>query len=152
MAAEIGSPAPAFELMNTDRTKVSLDSLKGRKALIVFIPFPFTGICEAELCMLRDERARLSELDANVVAITCDTVPANGAFAAQNGFDFPILSDFWPHGVVAQAYGAFNEITGSANRFTFVLDANGVVRSIVNTESLSTAREFEAYTEALTAL
>ena len=152
MAAEIGSPAPAFELMNTDRTKVSLDSLKGRKALIVFIPFPFTGYCDDEACAIRDQLAALNDLDANAVVITCHAVPVAKKWSDENGFTFPILSDFWPHGVVAQAYGAFNEITGSANRFTFVLDANGVVRSIINTESLSTAREFEAYTEALTAL
>jgi len=152
MVAAIGSAAPAFELRGTDKNLVSSDSLKGHKSLIVFIPFPFTGNCEAELCMIRDERARLVELDANVVAITCDTVPANGAWAAQNGFDFPLLSDFWPHGDVAKAYGAFNELTGSANRFTFVLDAGGVVRDIINTESLGVTREFELYTQALAAI
>jgi peroxiredoxin len=152
MPAEIGSPAPAFELRNTDKSPFSSESLKGNKSLIVFIPFPFTGNCEAELCMLRDERARLSELDANVVAITCDTPFANGAWAAQNGFEFPLLSDFWPHGEVSKAYGAFNEISGSANRYTFVLDDNGTVREVINTESLGVTREFEEYVRALSAL
>jgi peroxiredoxin len=152
MTAQIGAPAPAFELRNTDKSPFSSDSLKGHKTLLVFIPFPFTGTCEDELCMLRDERVRLNDMDAQVVAISCDTPFANGAWAAQNGFEFPILSDFWPHGEVAKAYGAFNEMTGSANRFTFVLDADGIVRDIINTESLGVAREFEAYTEALTAI
>lgn len=152
MTAQIGAPAPAFELRNTDKSPFSSDSLKGQKTLVVFIPFPFTGMCEDELCMLRDERVRLNEMDAQVVAISCDTPFANGAWAAQNGFEFPILSDFWPHGEVAKAYGAFNEMTGSANRYTFVLDADGIVRDIINTESLGVAREFEAYTEALTAI
>ena len=152
MTAQIGAPAPAFELRNIDKSPFSSDSLKGHKTLVVFIPFPFTGMCEDELCMLRDERVRLNDMDAQVVAISCDTPFDNGAWAAQNGFEFPILSDFWPHGEVAKAYGAFNEMTGSANRYTFVLDADGIVRDIINTESLGVAREFEAYTEALTAI
>ena len=61
----------------------------------------------------------------------------------------PGLSDYWPHGATAQAYGAFNEERGAANRYTFVLDAGGVVREVINTESLGIAREFEAYAEAL---
>lgn len=149
MPAEIGAPAPAFSLRKPDKELMSLDDLKGRKSLVVFIPFPFTGNCEAELCTLRDHLADLNELDANVVAISCDTPFANGAWSEQNGFGFPVLSDFWPHGEVCQAYGAFNEATGSANRWTFVLDAEGIVRDIIATESLGITREYDAYVEAL---
>lgn len=152
MAAEIGSPAPTFSLPDQAKNFVSSDSLKGQKGLVVFIPFPFTGTCEAELCMIRDRLADLNDLDANVVAITCDTVPVNKRWSDENGFQFPVLSDFWPHGATTQMYGAFNDKTGSANRYTFVLDADGVVRDVINTESLGTAREFELYVEALQAL
>ena len=152
MPAEIGSPAPAFSLLDQSKNPVSSDSLMGQKGLVVFIPFPFTGNCEAELCMIRDRLADLNDLDANVVAITCDTVPANNHWSNENGFQFPVLSDFWPHGVTAQAYGAFNDKTGSANRYTFVLDADGVVRDVINTESLGITREFERYVEALEAI
>jgi len=149
MPAEIGAPAPAFSLSDPSKEMVSLDDFKGRKTLVVFIPFPFTGNCEAEMCTLRDHLADLNDLDANVVAITCDTPFANGAWSKQNGFGFPVLSDFWPHGEVCQAYGAFNEATGSANRQTFVLDTEGVIREIIATESLGITREYDAYVEAL---
>ena len=149
MSAAIGAPAPAFSLRDPAKEVVSLDDFKGRKTLVVFIPFPFTGNCSDELCTLRDHLADLSELDANVVAITCDTPFANGAWSEQNSFGFPVLSDFWPHGEVSQAYGAFNEATGSANRWTFVLDAEGVVREIIATDSLGVIREYDAYVEAL---
>jgi len=149
MPAEIGAPAPAFSLPNAAKEMISPDDLKGRKTLLVFIPFPFTGNCEAELCTLRDHLADLNELDANVVAITCDTLFSNGEWSAKNGFGFPVLSDFWPHGDVCMAYGAFNEATGSANRTTFVLDEAGVVRRIIATESLGVIREYDAYVEAL---
>ncbi|MGB5694395.1 MAG: redoxin domain-containing protein [Polyangiales bacterium] len=152
MSITPGTPAPAFELVDQARQPVSLDSLRGKKTLVVFIPFPFTGICEGELCLIRDSHAQLNGYDANVVVITCDTPPANKKWSDDNGFEFPVLSDFWPHGATAQAYGAFNDTMGVANRYTFVLDADGIVRDVINTDSLGEAREFEAYTAALQAI
>lgn len=149
MTAAVGSPAPAFTLKDTERNDVSLDDFKGKKTLVVFIPFPFTARCEFELCTIRDNLAHLGDLDANVVAITCDTLHANRVWSEQQGFGFPLLSDFWPHGEVCRAYGAFNEATGSANRITFVLDEDGVVKEIIDSGSLGVAREFDRYTEAL---
>jgi peroxiredoxin (alkyl hydroperoxide reductase subunit C) len=149
MAATIGQPAPDFSLSNQENTKVSLADLRGSKAMVVFIPFPFTGNCEAELCAIRDDMASLSSLGAKVVVITCDTRPTNAHWSKEHGFDFPVLSDFWPHGAVAQAYGAFNEQTGSANRWTFVLDAQGVVRQIVKSDSLGQTRDHAEYAKAL---
>ena len=152
MAAEIGAQAPSFSLLDQSKNPVALDDFKGNKTLVVFIPFPFTGICEGELCAIRDNLAGLNALDANVVVITCHAVPTNQHWSDENGFEFPVLSDFWPHGAVATAYGAFNETVGAANRQTFVLDEGGTVRAIVKTDSLGTAREFDEYVEALAAL
>lgn len=149
MSIEIGSPAPDFSLPDTEGTEVTLAQQRGHKTLLVFIPFPWTGICDGEACTLRDHFADLNSFDANVVVITCYPRPANRKWAQENGFRFPVLSDFWPHGAVARLYGAFNEQTGSANRSTFVLDGDGVVREIVATDSLGTPREYDAYVEAL---
>jgi peroxiredoxin len=149
MTVDIGQPAPPFSLRNVDRELVSLDDLKGRKTLIVFMPFPFSGTCGEELCAIRDRLPELDGLDANVVAITTDTFFANKAWSDENGFGFPVLSDFWPHGTVTAAYGAFDEATGSAYRTTVVLDEEGIVRDVVATESRGVAREFDAYVEAL---
>ncbi len=152
MTLSVGDPAPPFELNNQDRESAKLDDLKGRKSLIVFIPFPFTGICEGELCIIRDNMARLGDFDANVVAITVHAIPTNKKWAEDNHFGFSVLSDYWPHGEVAKAYGAFNDTVGAANRYTFVLDEAAVVREIIHTESLGIAREFDSYTEALAAI
>jgi peroxiredoxin (alkyl hydroperoxide reductase subunit C) len=149
MPLTTGSPAPAFTLRDQDRQEVTLDDLKGRRSLVVFIPFPFTGMCRDELCSIRDHRAALDDLDANVVAITCDTLFANKRWSEDQNFGFRILSDFWPHGAVAQAYDVFNEKTGSVNRVTYVLDADGVIRDVIDSGSLAVAREVDAYTEAL---
>lgn len=152
MTVAVGDAAPHFELLDQNKNPVSLESLKGTRTLLVFIPFPFTGVCDDEACLIRDNLAALKDLDANVVIITVHAVSVANKWATENGFEFPVLSDYWPHGVTALAYGAFNDDRGAANRYTFVLDADGVVREIINTDSLGTAREFDAYTEALAKL
>jgi len=81
--------------------------------------------------------------------ITCDTRPTNAAWSKQNGFTFPVLSDFWPHGATAQAYGTFNEVVGTNNRVTFVLDSAGTVREGIASDSLGTPREYDEYVAAL---
>ena len=149
MAVQIGSLAPAFSLLDQDRNVVNLNRFEGVKTVIVFIPFPFTGICDGEACAIRDNLAALGGLGASVVAITCHAAQINKKWSDENGFTFPVLSDFWPHGTVATEYGAFNEKVGVANRMSFVLDADGVVRAIVDSGSLGTAREFADYTRAL---
>jgi peroxiredoxin len=145
----VGNPAPAFELRDQDKNLVSLESLQGKKTLVVFIPFPFTGICDTETCTIRDNLSSLNDLDANVVIITVHAVPVAKKWAEENGFTFPVLSDYWPHGETAKAYGAFNDTVGAANRYTFVLDADGVIREVINTESPGIHREFDSYVEAL---
>ncbi len=152
MTLAIGTAAPDFTLYDQSREQVSLSDLAGSNALVVFIPFPFTGHCDNEGCQLRDGLADLAKLDAKVVVITTHAVPTNAKWATENGFEFPVLSDFWPHGDVVQAYGAFNEAVGSANRVSYVLDAEGTVRDVIATESLGTPREYELYGEALAAL
>lgn len=152
MPIDIGQPAPDFELRNVDGENVSLTDLAGRKSLIVFIPFPFTGTCEGELCTIRDRMEELNEIDANVVTITTDTPFSNKVWAEQNGFKFPVLSDFWPHGSVTDAYGTFDPKVGAANRSSFVLDKEGVVRAVIATESRGIARDYDDYLAALNAI
>jgi len=149
MSVAVGSPAPAFSLPDQDKNTVTLDDLKGKKSLVVFIPFPFTGICDNEGCAIRDHLAMLNQFDANVAVITCHAVPVAKKWSDENGFAFPVLSDFWPHGAVATAYGAFNADVGAANRITIALDAEGVVRKVIDSGSLGVAREFDEYVAAL---
>ena len=149
MPLEIGTLAPQFELIDQDRNPVSSEDLKGDKSLVVFIPFPFSGLCEFELCTIRDRLAALNELDATVVVITVDTHFTNNKWSTENGFQFPVLSDYWPHGATAIAYDAFNEKVGAANRVTYILDEDAVVQKVIDSGSLGTPREFDEYVEAL---
>lgn len=152
MPAEIGSTAPDFSLRNYDKTKLSLADLHGSKALLVFIPLPFTRVCTSELCDLRDNLGSLESEGTRVVAVTCDSLGSNRAWAQAEGITYPILSDFWPHGEVARAYGCFNEAIGVADRTTYVIDAEGIVRAIIEAESFISAREVDAYAKALAAI
>src|SRR5688572_13213433 len=103
MPAEIGQPAPDFRLPDQTNKRVALEDLEGSKAIIVFIPFPFTEVCEGELAAIRDDYAMFESLGTKIVAITTTPRPSVKAWSEQNGFLFPILSDFWPHGAVASA-------------------------------------------------
>ena len=152
VAVEVGHPAPAFSLKNHDGEAVTNEDLLGKSSLIVFIPFPFTGVCESEMCAIRDNLGSLAELDANVVVITCSTRFSNKKWHDDNDFGFPVLSDFWPHGETTRAYGCFNEAVGAANRATFVLDEEGIVRDIITTDHILPPREFESYTSALSSI
>lgn len=152
MPLAVGAKAPDFALYDQNKELVSLSELAGSKSLIVFIPFPFTGHCDNEGCAIRDGLGGLEAIDAKVVVITDHAVPVNARWAADNGFDFPVLSDFWPHGVVTQAYDAFNDMLGAANRVTYILDGDGIIRNVIATESLSIPREYELYGQALAAL
>ena len=149
---EIGQPAPDFTLRDHTRTEHTLSEKAGTPVLLVFYPFTFTGVCEGELCRMRDDHAEFTDAGVEVLAVSCDSVPAQAKWVAEQGFTFPVLSDFWPHGAVAQAYGVFNEALGCANRATFLIGADGTVVDTFATGELGTAREPERYREALAKL
>ena len=134
MAVEVGQEAPDFTLRDQNREEVTLSSYRGRKSvLLVFFPFAFSGICTNELCQVRDELPRFEDEDVQVIGISVDHSFALKSWAAQEGYLFPLLSDFWPHGEVAKRYGVFNEIAGMANRGTFLIDKSGrIVFSEIN--------------------
>jgi len=128
MAVEVGQEAPDFTLRDQNREEVTLSSYRGKKSvLLVFFPFAFSGICTNELCQVRDELPSFEDEDVQVIGISVDHPFALKSWAMQEGYLFPLLSDFWPHGEVAKRYGVFNEVAGMANRGTFLVDRSGKV-------------------------
>jgi peroxiredoxin len=129
MTVEVGSEAPDFTLNDYNKQPVQLSSFRGDKpVLVVFYPFAFSGICTGELRQLRDEFADYDNKGVQVLGVSVDTPFSLKAWAEKEGYQFPLLSDFWPHGEVAKAYGVFNEQAGLAVRGTFLIDKEGVVR------------------------
>ncbi len=142
--AEVGAQAPDFELQDQHGTPVRLSRFRGRKVVLVFYPLAFSGICGNELSALRDRPFD----DAQVLTVSVDSMFTHRAWADREGYTFPLLSDFWPHGQVAQAYGVFDEAKGVALRGTFIIDGEGVIRwSVVN--PISSARDIADYVKAL---
>src|SRR4051795_10079153 len=125
MTVSVGDTAPEFSLPDQDKQVVTLSDLRGAPVLVVFYPFAFSGICTGELCQLRDELATYTGAGVQVLAVSTDPVFSLKAFREKEGFEFPLLSDFWPHGATAQAYGVFNDKAGMALRGTFLVDAQG---------------------------
>jgi mycoredoxin-dependent peroxiredoxin len=119
-----------------------------RNLLLVFYPFAFTGVCTAELRQLNDRFHALDELQTDVVAVSCDSVPALRAFADREGLALPLASDFWPHGAVSTAYDALDPVLGCATRATFAIDRAGIVRWTART-GISDARDIDDYMKAL---
>jgi mycoredoxin-dependent peroxiredoxin len=129
MPIEVGDTAPDFTLRDQNNEEVALSSFHGQKAvLLVFYPLAFTGICTGELCVVRDDLPSFQNDDVQVITLSVDSPYSHKVFSEREGYQFPLLSDFWPHGAVAKAYGVFNEASGFANRGTFLIDRDGVVR------------------------
>jgi peroxiredoxin len=151
MSLSAGDRAPEFSLPDQDKQVVSLAELRGTPVLLVFYPFAFSGICTGELCQLRDELAAYTGAGVKVLAVSTDPVFSLKAFKAKEGFDFPLLSDFWPHGATAHKYGVFNEKAGMALRGTFLVDADGVI-AFAEVNPAGDAREQSGWKDAVGAL
>jgi peroxiredoxin len=128
-----GEPAPDFELRDQHGQRVRLTSYRGRKTVVLmFYPFAFSRVCTGELRDVRDDHPELVSDTVQLLAVSCDPTFALREFADRQDLDFPVLSDFWPHGEVATAYGVFDSERGCANRSTFIIDTGGVVRWAVH--------------------
>ncbi len=152
MGIEIGQEAPDFALKNTAGEVVTLSSFRGTPVLLVFYPFTFTAICEGELCRIRDDFSQFEAAGVQVLAVSCDSKNSQKVWSEQMGYTFPVLSDFWPHGEAAKAYGVFNDTLGCAERASFLIGADGTVVDTFASGGIGTAREPERYAEALAKL
>ena len=152
MTLTIGQAAPDFEVLNQHGEKVSLASFKGEKnVVLLFYPFSFSGICTGELCALRDDLSAFANENVQLLVISCDPMYAQRAYADQEKYSFPVLTDFWPHGAVSKAYGVFDEARGCAVRGTFIIDKTGILRwQVVN--GLGDARNLEDYKAAIASI
>ncbi len=164
MAIEAGVKAPDFELKDNHGRTVRLSDFRAfadhesdarngdaRNVVLVFYPFAFTGVCTGELQALRDELPTFVNDDTQLLAVSNDSMHTLRVFADQEGLEFPLLSDFWPHGEVSRAYGVFDEDKGCAVRGTFVIDKEGMIRwTVVN--GLPDARDPHDYAKILATL
>jgi peroxiredoxin len=148
MTVRMGQAAPGFSLRNQHGQTVTDRQLRGAPALLVFYPYAFSGICSSELGQLQDRLGEIDAAGARLLAISVDTMFALRTFAERLGLGFDLLSDFWPHGATAEAFGVFDHEAGCAIRGSFLLDADGVVRWTVINE-IGRARDISEHLAAL---
>ncbi len=137
----MGDLAPDFTLRDQHGSEFRLSSYAGEKAvLIVFYPYAFSGVCTGELTGFRDRLGEFETATTTLVAISCDPVYTQRAFADRDAIFFPLLADFWPHGEVASAYGVFDAEQGCPERSSFVVDRDGRIAWAVHNDR-GTARD-----------
>ncbi|GAA1354611.1 peroxiredoxin [Arthrobacter koreensis] len=147
----IGDPAPAFELSNQYGETVRSADLAGAPAVLVFYPFAFSRVCSGELEALAGLEPEFSAAGARLLAVSCDAKYSLRAWASEKGWEFDLLSDFWPHGAAARAFGVFEESRGMAGRSSFILDSDGRIAQILRSGQDEPRRAAD-YLQALSAL
>jgi peroxiredoxin len=129
MPIQVGSRAPDFTLKDQNNQVVRLADFRGRKAvLLVFYPLTFTGNCQGELAEIRDHLPDYANDRVQVLAISVDSVYSHKVWSLQQGFEFPLLADFWPHGAVGHPGGVVEDAVRPGHRGTFLVDVEGAVR------------------------
>lgn len=147
-----GQTAPDFSLFDTTKTKITLTSLRGKNVLLLFFPQAFTSVCTKELCAVRDDIARYSNASAAVLGISVDSVFTLGKFKEEQGYNFPLLSDF--NKEVSALYGTIYtnwilEMKGVSKRSAFIIDKNGIIQYAEVLENAGDVPNFEAIHQKL---
>ena len=155
MAVNIGDTAPDFKLYSSEKKEVSLSDYKGKNVVLLFFPLAFTGVCTKELCTMRDNIADYDGLDAQVLAVSVDSLFTLEKFKAEQGLNFPLLSDFNKSASEAydSLYGDFVlGMKGVSKRSAFVIDKKGTVKYAEVLDSAGDLPNFEAVKKALASL
>lgn len=155
MALKIGDTAPDFTLRDSDKQEVSLHSYKGKNVVVLFFPLAFTGVCTTELCSLRDNMNIYNGLNASVLAISVDSLFTLDKFKQEQGYNFPLLSDF--NKEVSAAYGSLYDnfvldMKGVSKRSAFVMDKDGVIQYAEVLEDAGKIPDFDAIQNVLKTL
>ncbi len=121
-------PAYDFQLPNAEGKPVKLSDFRGKKVVLAFYPADFSPVCTSELALIQETLEDIHAYNAEVIGISCDNYYSHRVWKEQLHLDFPLLSDFWPHGLVSQQYDAFDENSGRSKRSLFFIDEDGILR------------------------
>ncbi len=145
-----GAVAPDFELRDQHGQRVVLSQVLERaRVALVFFPAAFSGVCGSELRELQEWWTGADRpAEVELLAVSCDQMFSLRGYAEREGLDFPLLSDFWPHGGVAQAYAVLDAGSGTARRSTYVVQRDGSISWAVHNPSAQ-ARSLEDLEQAL---
>ncbi|MCA0237358.1 MAG: peroxiredoxin [Bacteroidetes bacterium] len=150
-----GDKAPEFALRASDKSLVKLSEQRGKNVVLLFFPFAFTGVCTKELCEMRDSIAVYEKLDAQILAVSVDSPFTLAKWKEEQGFNFPLLSDF--NKTVSKKYDTIYKefgmgLKGVSKRSAFVIDRSGIVRYAEVLENAGEIPNFQAVKQALQSL
>lgn len=126
-----GDQAPSFTLFSEAKKEISLEDYQGKKVVLLFFPLAFTSVCTEELCTMRDNLSFYEKLNAQVLAVSVDSLFTLEKFKEDQALNFPLLSDF--NKEVSRAYGSLHEdfafgMKGVSKRSAFVIDEHGIIQ------------------------
>jgi len=156
MPVKVGEKAPDFKLPDTDKAMRGPADYQGKNLVLAFFPAAYSGVCDKEMCAIRDSLSELNRANADVLAVSVDGFPANKKFKAEYNLNFPVLSDHQRQ--VIKAYGIewpnFGGVQGYtvATRSVFVLDKAGVVRYAWVTDAQGKEPNYDEVKKATAAL
>jgi peroxiredoxin len=113
---EAGTPAPEFALPDQDGNEVTLESLRGKRSVLVFYPSDFSPVCTDQLNVYQEVLGELRERGVELYGVSVDSAWSHRAFQQHLGVEIPLLADFHPKGAVSDAYGAYTEKYGVSKR------------------------------------
>jgi peroxiredoxin len=152
---QVGQNAPDFTLFNAEKESITLSQFKGRNVVLLFFPQAFTSVCTKELCDMRDNLQVYNNLNAEVIAISVDSVFTLAKWKEMEGYNFQMVSDF--NKDVSKAYDTIYEtfafgMIGVSKRSAFVIDKEGVLRYVEVLENAGEEPSFENILSTLSAL
>jgi glutaredoxin-dependent peroxiredoxin len=155
MKIEIGMPAPAFSLFDSEKNKVSLSDFQGQNVLLLFFPLAFTGVCTRQLCSVRDNIGHYDHMKAKVLGISVDSLYTLAKFKEEQSYNFPLLSDF--NKEVSKQYNSLYEtfgfgMKGVSKRSAFIIDKNGIIQYAEVLENAGEIPSFDAIQARLASL
>ena len=131
LKVKIGARAPDFRLPSVSGEKISLSQYRDKKHVVLsFVPAAWTPVCSDQWPGYNIVKEMFDENDAVLLGITVDNIPTLYAWTHQMGeLWFPVLSDFWPHGAVAEKYGVLRS-SGVSERALIFIDKKGIIQDI----------------------
>lgn len=147
MPLKAGDKAPDFTLRNSEKEQISLKQYRGQNVVLLFFPMAFTGVCTKELCQMRDSIADYEKLNAQILAVSVDSVFSLGKWKEEQGFNFPLLSDF--NKTISKKYDTLYkdfvfEMKGVSKRSAFVIDSTGTIQYAEVLENAGEIPNFDA--------
>jgi peroxiredoxin len=149
LKVKVGEPAPDFMLPAITGNQITLSQFRGKKNVVLsFVPAAWTPVCSDQWPGYNIVKNLFDAHDAVLLGITVDNIPTLFAWTNQMGeLWFPVLSDFWPHGAVADTYGVLRS-DGISERAIFIIDKGGIIRYI-NVGDINTRPPLEDLVGAL---